>query len=178
MQFEIQWQRIIALNATGKENRMQKLQEEQGELAGALNCGRRQAIMSEGIDVLLMLLSIYGDHHKEDTDIARLGELASSIIKAFNKCSDSHYSIVRQYLIVAEQIGVIAELNQKIDGVASSTYKLDSADTTDLLENQRTSVLAQAMNSVIGLIASTEFSQDEIQAEYNMKMDKWENVSK
>lgn len=179
MQFEIQWQRIIALNATGKENRMQKLQEEQGELAGALLMSHRQPLMSECVDVLLMLLSIYGDHAPNDPAIAdNVGESLTRAIRNFSEMQNIPFSVAETHLVLCQRIGKLAELNQKIDGVASSSYKLAEGTSIDQLEAVRLRELMWAMNLTCALIASTEFSQVCVQAEYNTKMDKWERVSK
>lgn len=179
MEFHLQWPRIIQLNSTGRSNRMQKLQEEQGELAGAIQDGRRREIMSESIDVWLMLLSIYADH---DPGAPGFGSTVASHFDIAITNYEKHGAavgdnVVSRYLELSACIGRVAEVNQKIDGVASSSYKLKENETPGNLERLRLALVFSAIQHILHILTFIEISVADIQAEYDRKMDKWERVS-
>lgn len=109
--------------------------------------------------------------------VAGFGNAAIAIANHEKRGAAVGDNVVSRYLELAACIGRVAEVNQKIDGVASSSYKLKEDETPGNLERLRLALVFSAMQHVLHILAFTEISVADIQAEYDRKMDKWERVS-
>ena len=178
--FTVNFARVKQLNELGgKDNRMQKLQEEQGELAQAILDCNPDDVVAEGVDVLLMLLSILADvaptvSHVDQWADAGM-EMAYMVHPSIQYNSEP---IQTHYLRTCSLIGRVAEANQRLDGIASSNYKNDGGFDAYTTAAYRTEDLQRAMCNIFDIFMYTGVHIDEIQKVYNEKMDKWERVSK
>lgn len=179
--FVANFKRVVELNALGgHSNRMQKLQEEQGELAKAITDGNADDVTSEAVDVLLMLLSIFEDAvpgQAEHMDVwcDTFFGLAQGQREAIGF---DEAIITRHYMRLCALIGQVAEANQRLDGIASSGYKNDGGFDPITTAAYRREDLQRAMCNVFDILARTGKSEADIQTVYDEKMNKWERVSK
>lgn len=174
---DVQFATVVKLNQLGTPgiSRMVKLQEEQGELAGAIDeVASIAETVSEAVDVLLMLLSIYADFRPDasDSEVAHLVSAAQPADTSVPRCD---WDVEELYIKLCVQLGKLAESYQIHVGVKSSTYK-------QLGETTPVSILPVAVNLVMRLAVKMLVHNgqplSQLQTTYNDKMSKWERVSK
>lgn len=204
--FNPNFAKVRELNALGgQDNRMRKLQEEVGELGGALlavsdaacpdvqhvsqqyiSSTDRNNIASEAIDVLLMALSIIADEPIEESQIDHMNwqvgaalhtsQVAwADILKGSNRLMVAWHR-QRHYNRIGQLCGQIAEADQLLDGTDSSQYKAKGQFDRITTAKNRMEDLNRLVYNAIDMMISTELSVHSLQNLYDQKMAKWEKV--
>lgn len=178
---ELHSARLYQLNEQGKNPflRQTKHFEETSELAEAVICQHApEKILGEAVDGLLMLLSIAADYLTFEEFQTNLEQMVESKLW---KHWDQWQPLVDQVhalelpmscLKYISYLQYITTAVQRVEGVASSTYK-GSSDSSLIIDGIITAI--DALGQVIALIEQPEGL---LQSIYNEKMDKWERVSK
>ncbi len=173
--------RVIKLNELGgKDNRFVKLQEEMGELSDALLEGAADKIAEEGIDVLLMLQSIFADHFPDSSAITTALKdwfvVSHELSTANNVLQAPMLYRAGSFLKLSMHVGKVASGVQIVTKVHSSQYKVKQG-FNDGLRPMFDNILDATLH-VVDLICSTGMSIAELQQIHTNKMDKWERVAK
>lgn len=184
----IQWDRVLKLNAIGKDNRLRKLQEEQGELAGALLAikrdgaepGNMRHLAEEGVDVLLMALSIIGDVTDQNPTIIvdQLFSTSSLVGERLKQSEDDRLDVATSLVLrVSELAGRLAEAEQRLSGEPSSAYKNDGGFDLITTTMLRVEDLLRLIVVSIDVMFCALPELIDLQTIFDMKMDKWERVT-
>lgn len=110
--------------------RMNKLSEEQGELAEAILEHSSEHTLEEGIDTLLVAFSIYLDLKGS---FSSAETLMTKAVEDGSCQQSSGEDMLRQYALLSQHIGKLAELVQKFNSVPTSLYK-GKTTKEDLIE--------------------------------------------
>lgn len=180
--FKLRYDKVVELNKLGTPGsaRMIKLQEEQGELADALDLGSDlNEMVAETVDVLLMLLSINADVAESPRLSASAFDIwANAVFRATQSQMASpnlNFSPLELYIKLCRDIGLLAESYQIHAEVKSSQYK---ADKQIVLFSSLSLAIDHTLQIAAVLITHNQLDPQLFQILYDQKMVKWEGVSK
>ena len=177
--FNADLERVARLNALGgSSNRLTKLQEELGELAEGLELQSNPTILEEGVDVLLMLLSISVEagqlhHHHQRAPTYQLAmSSALTMYDPNDGCTPMEIRAMAFFSLI-KCVGLLAEVHQIETDVRSSRYK---RLPHEVLQASKRVYLDRAIADVCNIISTNCDAIEVVQQKYNEKMDKWEGV--
>lgn len=156
-----------SIDKRGMYKRITKLTEEHGELYEAFMSNERLNVLEEGVDNLVVLVSLSYEIDNRCLDISQLKTNQSFVQKVNHNIEP--FFLIAEYSI---NIGKMSDTLQKYDNIISSQYKGKST-----LDNALDSIYL-AIDSLMKFLLIFEPTEKELNALIIKKMTKWiEKVS-